>query len=160
MGKNGLTFTAEQCSLKWKSLKDRYKKINDKLHDSAQKRRKTMRPFFEKMKVFCGDDASNTLEHIEEVGAGGLRANRRNAENRDDQVEPTSTKRRRAKITNAESLDRLIDLEKNRERRDDEFLTIAREQKESVTRRNDAIVEATLAFKEVAAAMIASSKPK
>ena len=35
-------------------------------------------------------------------------------------------------------------------------LLIGSEQKQSVTRRTDAIVEATIAFKEVAAAMIAS----
>lgn len=81
MAIKGSAFTADQCALKWKSLKDiRYQKINDKLQESSQKGRKSPWPYFERMKSFCGLDASNTLEYVEEVGAGGLRAGRRNAE--------------------------------------------------------------------------------
>ncbi len=73
-----------------------------------------------------------------------------------EEEEPRRTERIRTKTTNVESLDRLIAIEANRDKKDEEFLAIAREQKDSAVRRNNSIVEATDSFKELSAAIVAS----
>ncbi len=59
----------------------------------------------------------------------------------------------KSRITNIESLNRLIELEASREERDEELLNTLKEQKNSNVKRNDVVIEAVI---EISAEIIAS----
>ena len=153
MESNGVYYTSAKCAAKWKSLKDRYSQIRENINKNPNCRR-TPWPFFEKMHYLCGDDDRNTLEHVQDVGACGIssRKNKRNAET----SEPRFARKKKTRIPNAESLDRLIELEEKKEQFDQELLETLRDQKESRQRKDDAMIAAAKSFQEVSAAIIAS----
>ena len=123
MSKNGLCFTPEQCSSKWKSLRNRYQKINNRLTESSEtgQPRKTPWPFYEKMNKICGQDDSVSLKYIEEVGAGGMKKRKGQEKNEDGEQESRRVKKMRTRTTNVESLGRLIEIERTREKKKTNF---------------------------------------
>ena len=62
----------------------------------------------------------------------------------------------KTRISNAESLDRLINLEDKKEKFDEQLLETLKDQQESRKKKDDAMIAAAKSFQDVSAAIIAS----
>lgn len=152
MEKSGVNMAWDKCSSKWKSLNERYNEINRKLSKDV-KGRKTPWPFYDKMHYLCGNDDRNTLRYVQDVGACGI--THRSQNQKTDEELHLPKKKMKTRISNAESLDRLIELETKRESRDEHILETLKDQRDSRLRKDDAIISAAKSFQEVSAAIIA-----
>lgn len=153
MKSNGVIVTGERCSTKWKSMTERYAEINDKLKQVKEgtqtATRRSQWPFFSKMDEIFGQSDTNTLQYVFEVGAGG-KVKKANA----NEPSPPAAKRSRSKISNSESLDRLIDLEVDRKERDNELIASIKNNNESSKAKNDAIIAAAKAMELASMAIV------
>jgi uncharacterized protein YdcH (DUF465 family) len=151
MKSNGVTVTGERCSVKWKSMKERYNEISDKLkkvkEGTQTSGRQSQWPFFAVMDEILGQSDTTALPYVFEVGAGG-KVKKANTN------EPCpAAKRSRQKITNSESLDRLIDLEDDRRERDNELIESIKSQNQSSKDKNNAIIAAAKAMEQASMAI-------
>lgn len=151
MKSNGVIVTGERCSLKWKSMKERYNEISDKLkkvkEGTQTSGRRSQWPFFAVMDEILGQSDTTALPYVFEVGAGG-KMKKANTN------EPCpAAKRSRQNITNSESLDRLIDLEEDRRERDNELIESIKSQTQSSKDKNDAIIAAAKAMEQASMAI-------
>lgn len=152
MKSKGVFISGERCSGKWKSMRERYSEINDKLKKMKEGNqasgRRSQWPFFAKMDEIFGQSDTTTLQYVYEVGSGGKMK----------KLNPNETpipaaKRCRPKISNSESLERLIDLEENRSKRDTELIDSLKCQNQSSKERNDAIIAAANAMAKASMAI-------
>ena len=65
-------------------------------------------------------------------------------------------RKKKTRISNAESLDRLINLEEKKEKFDEQLLETLKDQQESRKKKDDAMIAAAKSFQDVSAAIIAS----
>ncbi len=92
--------TAERCAAKWKYMKERYQEIILKSADRVEG--KQVWTYYEKMHSIMGSEATVTLDHVQEVGScGGVKVKHTSNDSK-------PSKRQRTRVTNSESLDRLI----------------------------------------------------
>ncbi len=152
MEKSGVYMAWDKCSSKWKSLNERYNEINRKLSKDVNGR-KTPWPFYEKMNHLCGNDDRNTLRHVQVVGACGITHRIQNRNPNEEFHLPK--KKMKTRISNAESLDCLIELEMKREGREEHIIETLKDQRDSRLRKDDTIISAAKSFQEVSAAIIA-----
>ena len=152
MKSNGVIVTGERCSVKWKSMKERYNEISDKLkkvkEETQTSGRRSQWPFFAVMDEILGQSDTTALPYLFEVGAGG----KIKKANTNEPFIPAA-KRSPQKITNSESLDRLIDLEEDRRERDNELIESIKSQNQSSKDKNDAIIAAAKAMEQASMAI-------
>ncbi len=99
------------------------------------------------MDEILGQSDTTALPYVFEVGAGG-KMKKANTN------EPCpAAKRSRQKISNSESLDRLIDLEEDRRERDNELIESIKSQNQSSKDKNDAIIAAAKAMEQASMAI-------
>jgi len=124
MNSNGVLVTGKRCVAKWKSLRERYNTINEKLLKEGSGR-KSLWPYFERMNAFLCFDDTVRLQYVHEVGIAqkpklpseGLKRPL------EENVSSASTfKKTKSRINRSETLNRLTDLEAERNDRDKEFL--------------------------------------
>jgi hypothetical protein len=75
MKSKSVIVTGERCSFKWKSMKERYNEISDKLkkvkEGTQTSGRQSQWPFFAVMDKILGQSDTTALPYVFEVGAGG-----------------------------------------------------------------------------------------
>ena len=89
------------------------------------------------MDEILGQSDTTALPYVFEVGAGGKM---KKANTNEPFI--LAAKRSRQKITNSESLDRLIDLEEDRRERGNDLIESIKSQNQSLKDKNDAIITA------------------
>jgi hypothetical protein len=150
MKSNGVIVTGERCSVKWKSMKERYNEFSEKLkvkEGTQTSGRRSQWPFFAVMDEILGQSDTTALPYVFEVGDGG-KMKKANTN------EPCpAAKRSRQKITISESLDRLIDLEEDRRERDNDLIESIKSQNQSSKDKNDAIIAAAKAMEQASMAI-------
>lgn len=125
--KRGIHTTADRCSGKFASLKKKFNEINDQIPE-ANKGKRVQWPFFSRMNQVLGLEDSSTLEHVHGVGAATSKKRSRDStpsptrRPSSENSQETRSRRQKGKITNSESISRLIDLEMDRAAMDKEFL--------------------------------------
>ena len=152
MKSNGVIVTGERCSVKWKSMKEPYNEISDKLkkvkEGTQTSGRRSQWPFFAVMDEILGQSDTTALPYVFEVGAGG----KMKKANTNEPFIPAA-KTSRQKITNSESLDRLIDLEEDRRERDKDLIDSIKSQNQSSKDKNDAIIAAAKSMEQASMAI-------
>ena len=152
MKSNGVIVTGQRCSVKWKSMKERYNEISDKLkkvkEGTQTSGRRSQWPFFAVMDEILGRSDKTALPYVFEVAGAGRKMKKANTN------EPCpAAKRSRQKITISESLDRLIDLEEDRRERDKDLIDSIKSQNQSSKDKNDAIIAAAKAMEQASMAI-------
>ena len=150
MKSNGVIVTGERCSVKWKSMKERYNEFSEKLkvkEGTQTSGRRSQWPFFAVMDEILGQSDTTALPCVFEVGAGGKMKKANTNKPYPD------AKRSRQDITNSESLDRLIDLEEDRRERDKDLIDSIKSQNQSSKDKNDAIIAAAKAMEQASMAI-------
>ena len=89
-----------------------------------------------------------------DVGACGNSSRKKNKQNFEQ--ESRFQRKKKTRISNAESLDRLINLEEKKEKFDEQLLETLKDQQESRKKKDDAMIAAEKSFQDVSAAIIAS----
>ena len=104
-------------------ISDKMKKGKEGTQTSG---RRSQWPFFAVMDEILGQSDTTALPYVFEVGAGGKM---KKANTNEPFI--LAAKRSRQKITNSESLDRLIDLEEDRRERDKDLIDSIKSQNQS-----------------------------
>jgi hypothetical protein len=155
MNSNGVSVTGERCVAKWKSLRERYNTINEKLLKEGSGR-KSLWPYFERMNAILGFDNTVRLQYVHEVGAAQKPKLPREGLKRplEENVSSASTyKKTKSRINTGETSNRLTELEAERNDRDQEFLETWKSQSESNSAKNNAIIAASQAIGQVSLAI-------
>nr|CAH0109635.1 unnamed protein product [Daphnia galeata] len=161
--KRGIHTTADRCRGKFSSLKKKFNEINDQIPE-ANKGKRVQWPFFSRMNQVLGLEDSSTLEHFHGVGAATSKkrsgdstpspTHRLSSENSQE----TRSRRQKGKITNSESISRLIDLEMDRAAMDKEFLAEIKASNETSSAKSNAIISAAKAIEKVSEAFLAKHR--
>ena len=126
--KRGIHTNADRRSMKFASLKKKFNEINADQIPEANKGKRVQWPFFTRMNKVLGLEDSSTLEHVHGVGAATSKKRSRDStpsptrRPSSENSQETRSRRQKGKITNSESISRLIDLEMDRAAMDKEFL--------------------------------------
>ena len=162
MQTQGVTVSVERCMAKWKSLRERYNNINEKLQKDGSVKRSQW-PYFERMNAILGFDDTVRLQYVHEVAAGpkSKLPNEDLKRSCEEKSSTSSTPKKMKTRTNAgETLNRLTDLESERNARDKEFLETWKSQSESNAAKNNAIIAASQAIGQVSLAILERLKRK
>jgi hypothetical protein len=158
--KRGIHTTADRCSGKFSSLKKKINEINDQIPE-ANKGKRVQWPFFSRMNQVLGLEDSSTLEHFHGVGAATSKKRSRDSTPSptrrlsSENGQETRSRRQKGKITNSESISRLIDLEMDRAAMDKEFLAEIKASNETSSAKSNAIISAAKAIEKVSEAFLA-----
>lgn len=158
--KRGIHTTADRGSGKFASLKKNFNEINDQIPE-ANKGKRVQWPFFSRMNQVLGLEDSSTLEHVNGVGAATSKKRSRDStpsptrRQSSENSQETRSRRQKGKITNSESISRLIDLEMDRAAMDKEFLAEIKASNETSSAKSNAIISAAKAIEKVSEAFLA-----
>ena len=116
---------------------------------------------FLRMNQVLGLEDSSTLEHVHGVGAATSKKRSRdltpspNRRPSSENSQETRSRRQKGKITNSESISRLIELEMDSAAMDKEFLAEIKASNEKSSAKSNAIISAAKAIEKVSEAFLA-----
>jgi hypothetical protein len=116
---------------------------------------------FLRMNQVLGLEDSSTLEHVHGVGVATSKKRSRdltpspNRRPSSENSQETRSRRQKGKITNSESISRLIDLEMDSAAMDKEFLAEIKASNETSSAKSNAIISAAKAIEKVSEAFLA-----